>query len=75
MELRSHIVAGMAVALALASCTSEPTTGHADVPPALAAELADQLEADFEELTGANGLASSMGEAQAARRNGEDRTP
>lgn len=64
MGLRSRVVAGVALALALASCTSEPTTGHADVPPALAAELADQLEADFEELAGANGIAPSPPETR-----------
>ena len=64
MGLRSRVVAGMGVALALAGCTSEPTTGHAEVPPALAAELADQLETDFEELAGADGLAPSPPETR-----------
>lgn len=59
MGMRSGVVAGVAVALALTSCTSEVTTGHPDVPPALAAELADQLEADFLHLAGADGLAPS----------------
>lgn len=57
--MRSRVVAGMVLALALTSCTAEPTTGQSDVPPALAAELADRLEADFQELSGADGLAPS----------------
>lgn len=57
--MRSRVVSGMVVVLVLASCTSDRATGHGEVPAALAAELADHLEADFQELAGANGLAPS----------------
>lgn len=57
--MRARVVAGVAVVLALTACSSNRATGHGDVPPALAAELADNLEADFQALAGANGTAPS----------------